>query len=89
MLKTDRVKKAAPAREPKGKTLKRVSLADQLREAIKGCGLTHYRIAKESGVQQTILSRFATAERNVQLDTAEKLAAYFGMTLTPPQPPKA
>ena len=66
-----------------------VSFGNQLRDAIKGSGLTMYRIAKESGVQQTILSRFATGERNVQLDTAEKLAAYFGMSLTPPKKPNA
>jgi plasmid maintenance system antidote protein VapI len=87
MLKTERLKKPAQARAPKGKTPKRISLADQLREAVKGCGLTHYRIAKESGVQQTILSRFVTGERNVQLDTAEKLAVYFGMSLSPPIQP--
>ena len=87
MMAKDRAKKKSPARVAKGKSPPRVSLADQLRQAINESGLTQYRIAKESGVQQTILSRFATGERNVQLDTADKLAAYFGMSLNPPQKP--
>jgi ribosome-binding protein aMBF1 (putative translation factor) len=65
------------------------SLSNQLRQAIKGSGLTMYRIAKESGVPQTILSRFLTGEHNMHLETAEKLASYFGMSLTPPKKPRA
>ena len=60
-------------------------LADQLRQAVLDSGLSVYRIAKDSGVPQSALQRFITGHRDLRLETASKLAAYFGMRLTKPQ----
>lgn len=66
-----------------------MSLADQLREAVKESGLSVYRIAKDSGVSQAVLQRFIAGDReNIRLDTADKLASYFSMRFTAPRKPK-
>ena len=65
-----------------------MSLTEQLRDAIESSGLTLYRIAKDAGIPYAVLHRFATSERQVRLDQADKLAAYFSMRLTRPVKPK-
>ena len=50
--------------------------------------MTLYRIAKDSGVVYQVLHRFARGERDLTLETATKLADYFGMRLTRPRRPK-
>jgi plasmid maintenance system antidote protein VapI len=62
-----------------------MSLTNQLLAAIENSGATLYRIAKDSGVHYVVLHRFAHGERQIKLDTADKLAAYFGMRLTKPR----
>jgi plasmid maintenance system antidote protein VapI len=65
-----------------------VALQDQLRKAVEDSGLTLYRIAKDSGIAYQVLHRFARGERDLTLQTASKLADYFGMRLTRPKRPK-
>ena len=62
-----------------------MSLTEQLHSAIKTSGATLYRISKDSGVLNAVLHRFATGQRQIKLDQADKLAAYFGMRLTRPR----
>lgn len=61
--------------------MKRKSLSDRLREAIRGSGKTVYRLAKESGVAHPIILRFLSGERDIRLETANKLAATLGLRL--------
>ena len=61
--------------------MKRESLPDRLRTAIKTSGKTIYRIAQESGVAHPIILRFLSGERDIRLETAEKLAATLGLKL--------
>ena len=65
-----------------------MALQDQLREAIEDSGLTLYRIAKGSGIAYQVLHRFARGERDLTLETASRLAEYFGMRMTRPKRPK-
>jgi transcriptional regulator with XRE-family HTH domain len=65
-----------------------MALHDQLRQAVEQSGLTLYRIAKDSGMAYQVLHRFARGERDLTLETASKLADYFGMRLTSPRRPK-
>ena len=58
-----------------------VSLAAQLRKAIKASGLTQYRIAKDTGVPQPVVNRFVNGERSITLETADKLCRYLGLKL--------
>jgi plasmid maintenance system antidote protein VapI len=67
---------------------KEMALQDQLRQAIEDSGLTLYRIAKDSGIAYQVLHRFASGERDLTLETATRLADYFGMRLTRPRRPK-
>jgi plasmid maintenance system antidote protein VapI len=58
-------------------------ITDVLRNAILGSGLPLLRIANETGIQRASLSRFARGKNSLRLDVADKLAAYFGLELTP------
>lgn len=66
---------------PKNQT----TLSDQLRNAVTSGELSHYRIAKDTGISQPIITRFANGVRGISLETANKLAIYFEMRLTPPK----
>ncbi len=57
-----------------------MSLSEQLREAIRTYGSV-YAVARDSGVSQTILNRFVRGERDLTLETAEKLTEFFGLGL--------
>ena len=56
-------------------------LSEQLRGMIIDSGLSVYRVAKDSGVPQPVLHRFVAGERDMYLETADRLAAYFGVGL--------
>lgn len=55
------------------------SIADQLRRAIERSGKSRYRIAQESGVAEAVLSRFVNGERDLKLETANKLCVALGL----------
>ena len=56
-------------------------LEEQIRIAIKESGMTTYRLAKNSGVPQPVLSRFINAKRGITLKTASKLAEALKLEL--------
>jgi len=60
----------------------------RLRQAVETSGMTLYRIAKDSGIAYQVLHRFARGERDLTLETASRLADYFGVRLTRPRRPK-
>lgn len=60
-----------------------MAISDQLREAMQGYESIN-RVAVDSGISQPILHRFYHRERDLRLETADKLAAFFGMRLTKP-----
>jgi len=49
------------------------SLADQLRDAIRESGLTHYALAKRAGTTPTVIDKFMDG-KDVRLETADRLA---------------
>jgi len=57
----------------------------RLREALlarMAAGVTVYRIAKDAGLAQPVVARFASGERqNIRGDTIDKLAAHLGLVL--------
>ena len=61
--------------------MKRESLPEKLRTTIRKSGKTVYRVAVESGVSHPIILRFLSGERDIRLETAEKLAATLGLGL--------
>ncbi len=69
------------------------TISDQLKSAIKASGLTIYVIAKASGVDPGMISRFMQGERTLRLTTVDRIAATLGLSLsggeTPEQPPES
>jgi len=65
---------------------KRKTLSDQLRAEIERARtsgeMSRYRLAKETGITQAILSRFATGKAGITMETADKIGAVLGLTLT-------
>lgn len=59
-------------------------LADELRQAVRGCGLSLNQLAEATGVHKAQLSRFLRAERTLTLPAAARLCRYLGLRLTGP-----
>lgn len=59
----------------------RPTMTAVLLKTIKESGKSLYLIAKESGVDKVALGRFVAGKQSLRLDRADKLAAYFGLTL--------
>jgi transcriptional regulator with XRE-family HTH domain len=77
--------KAAPAvRSMAVERRKPPDLAEQLRRAIVGCGMSLNQLAKATGVHRAQLSRFLRAERTLTLTAAAKICAHLGLYLTGP-----
>jgi hypothetical protein len=57
------------------------SLSDTLREAVRNCGKSVYQVAKEAGVSQIVISRFLSGERDIRMETADRLAEALGLKL--------
>lgn len=62
-----------------------MGIADEVREELKravGHGESITGIAERIGVNRVSLSRFASGDRGIALDTLEALANVLGLTLT-------
>lgn len=57
-----------------------MSLAEQLRKKIRESGLSANALARESGVPQPMITNFLNGS-DIRLETANKLATYFGLRL--------
>lgn len=53
-------------------------LLDELKRAIEADPRTEYRIAADSGVSRSILTRLQTGERSPSIETIERLADVLG-----------
>lgn len=56
-------------------------LADVIRNSIRCSSQSQAEIAENTGISTGIISRFMRGERSINLDTAEKLAAYLRLEL--------
>jgi transcriptional regulator with XRE-family HTH domain len=56
-------------------------MTDVLKAAIEQGGISRYRIARETGILETSLSRFMRGETSLRLDKADVLADYLGLEL--------
>lgn len=66
-----------------------MSIRDDLRAAIEASGKSHNQIAEDTGIRQSVISRFVSGERGITLATLEKLAAHFGLGLRAVDPSPA
>ncbi len=56
-------------------------LLDRLRQAIRECGKTRYRLAQETRIAESALSRLMSGERGLSIDAAERLAEALGLQI--------
>lgn len=59
------------------------TLSDQLRDAFARSGITRFMLAKRAGVSYAVVHRFISAERDITMGTANKLAGVLGLELRP------
>ena len=57
------------------------TMTEVLKAAIEQSGISRYRIAKDTGILETSLSRFMRGETSLRLDKADVLADYLGLEL--------
>ena len=57
------------------------SVSEEIRKAIQTAEVSRYRIAQDTGVEESTLSRFLTGERGLSMDAIDRLAEYFGYRL--------
>ncbi|MBK9121480.1 MAG: helix-turn-helix transcriptional regulator [Phycisphaerales bacterium] len=51
---------------------------EDLKELIKTCGIARYRIAQDTGVPESCLSRFVNGISALKIEHAERVANYLG-----------
>ena len=56
-------------------------LTDQLRQAIDDCGLTRYRIAKETGISEATLSKFALRQRGLSNQAMDAVGEFLELKI--------
>lgn len=60
---------------------RRPRLSDQIREAFVRSGMTRFKLAKEAGVAYAVVHRFISSERDITLETADKLVQVLELEL--------
>lgn len=66
-----------------------MTFTDEIKEAIESSGLSRYRLSLESGVAQSVLSRFMSGTRGLSTDTLDRLAKVLRMSVVSKGPTKA
>ena len=59
----------------------RASTPSQQRGVTRRSGKSVYQIAKAANVSQIVVSRFLSGERDIQMETADRLAVVLGLQL--------
>ncbi len=67
---------------------KPLALSDQLRQAIEQSGQSRYAISKETGIDESVLSKFVRGLRGMSLDSVDALAEHLGLRLTTDDEPQ-
>lgn len=60
------------------------TLSEQLREAIQASGISGYALAQATGISTGVLSRFINRERDIRMETADKIAKHLEVSLSVP-----
>ena len=70
-----------PKRQP-------AKLSDQIRLAMDDSGLTRYRIAQETGINESALGQFYHGQRGLSLDSIDTLGGFLQLKITMGRKPK-
>ena len=60
-----------------------MAIIDELKAAIRATGKSFNQLEADIGLGRGIISRFVKGQRDIGLETAEKIAVYFGLHLCP------
>ncbi len=63
------------------KRTKTKQLTDQLRQAIDDSGMTRYRIAQETGISESTLSKFYLGQRGLSMEALNALGECLQLTI--------
>lgn len=66
----------------KAKSERRELVSDQLRRAIRDCGVSRYMLARESGVSQAALSLFMNGHRGLSMTALDALGECLNLRVT-------
>ncbi|HTV49206.1 MAG TPA: helix-turn-helix transcriptional regulator [Phycisphaerae bacterium] len=58
-----------------------MNIGEQLKFYIRKSRITQAELARQTGIQESAISRFLTGERGLDLVSIEKLAKYFRLEL--------
>jgi hypothetical protein len=58
---------------------KRQKVSDQIRAAIDAAGVTRYRISKDTGISESMLSRFMSGSRGLSMEALDTLGEYLDL----------
>lgn len=58
-----------------------MNLTKTIQKAIETSGQSRESIARETGINRSVLSRFVRGQQGISLTTADKLADYLGLEL--------
>jgi hypothetical protein len=61
------------------KKKQRLSLSDELRQAVERSGVSRYSIWQQTGIDQGSLSKFMDGERGLGMESIDKLAELLGL----------
>ena len=57
------------------------TISEQLRRFIKDSGVSLYQLERETGVHNSMLSRFLRDERGLQIEAVDRLSKYLKLRL--------
>ena len=60
----------------------RSRLSEEIRQAVLTCGVSRYRIAKDTGLTESMLSRFVNGSRGFSLEKLDVLAEHLDLHIT-------
>ncbi len=59
-----------------------------MRQAIDDSGLTRYRIAKATGIDESAIGKFYNGQRGLSTDALDRIGEYLGLRIVTVRKPK-
>ena len=56
-------------------------MTDQIRQAIDDSGVTRYRIALDTGIDESALAKFYNGHRGLSMDNLDRLCEFLGLRI--------
>jgi ribosome-binding protein aMBF1 (putative translation factor) len=56
-------------------------LSEQIRVAIDASGMSRYRVCKEIGLSQSMMSRFMSGQAGLSMEVVDKLGEFLGLEI--------